>query len=238
MALADEANVYINEREPWKLAKEEGREDEVVAICTQAINLFRLLMIWLSPVIPATAGKAARFLDARLDDFSLIGDPLLGHRIEKFNPLLHRVEEKQTDALLQASRGSLDASDDTSSAETTGNEGSGKVEKGMIQFDDFMQVELRVARIDKAEEVDGADKLLRLQLDLGNEGRRQVLAGIRGHYECDDLEGRLTVVVANLEPRKMRFGTSEGMVLAASGEDGRPFLLEPDSGAEPGMRIK
>ncbi|WP_376690127.1 methionine--tRNA ligase [Wenzhouxiangella sp. EGI_FJ10409] len=231
MALADEANVYINEREPWKLAKEGGREDEVVAICTQALNLFRLLMTWLSPVIPLTAGKAAEFLNTRLDDFSLIGEPLLDHEIGKFKPLLTRVEEKQTDALIEASKASLEDAGKKPEANKSD-------ENDMIQFDDFMQVDLRIARIERAEEVEGADKLLRLQLDLGEMGSRQVLAGIRGHYEPSELEGRLTMVVANLEPRKMRFGVSEGMVLAASGKDGRPFLLEPDSGARPGMRIK
>lgn len=242
MALADEANVYINEHEPWRLAKEAGREDEVVAICTQALNLFRLLMTWLSPVIPLTAEKAAEFLDTRLDDFNQVGDALLDHAINKFEPLLQRVEEKQTDALLEASRESLSESGSSAvaQAEPEGepeNEAQSE-EDEMIQFDDFMKVDLRVARIERAEEVEGADKLLRLQLDLGAEGKREVLAGIRGHYEPRELDGRLTVVVANLEPRKMRFGTSEGMVLAASGEDGKPFLLEPDSGAEPGMRIK
>lgn len=231
MALADEANVYINEREPWKLAKQEGREAEVVAICTQALNLFRLLMTWLSPVIPLTAEKADEFLDTRLDDFSRLDEPLLDHTIGTFKPLLTRVEEKQTDALIEASRASLGEADKQPEA-------SKADENDMIQFDDFMKVDLRIARIEKAEEVEGADKLLRLQLDLGEMGKRQVLAGIRGHYEPSELDGRLTVVVANLEPRKMRFGVSEGMVLAASGEDGRPFLLSPDSGAEPGMRIK
>jgi len=231
MALADEANVYINERAPWKLAKQEGREAEVVAICTQALNLFRLLMTWLSPVIPLTAAKAAEFLDTRLDDFGRVGEPLLDHTINKFKPLLTRVEEKQTEALLEASKASLEEADSQPDAKQ-------QDENDMIQFEDFMQVDLRVARIERASEVDGADKLLRLELDLGEMGKRQVLAGIRGHYQPADLDGRLTVVVANLEPRKMRFGVSEGMVLAASGEDGRPFLLSPDSGAEPGMRIK
>ncbi|QKK02308.1 MAG: methionine--tRNA ligase [Pseudomonadota bacterium] len=231
MALADEANVYINEHAPWKLAKEAGREDEVVAICTQALNLFRLLMTWLSPVIPVTAAKAAEFLATRLDDFSTVGEPLLDHQINTFEPLLTRVEEEQTEALIEASKASLEAP-----AGQARN--ADKEDDDMIQFDDFIKVDLRVARIDSAEEVQGADKLLRLSLDVGELGQRQVLAGIRGHYEPDELNGRLTVVVANLEPRKMRFGVSEGMVLAASGEDGRPWLLSPDSGAEPGMRIK
>ncbi|MFW5926676.1 MAG: methionine--tRNA ligase, partial [Wenzhouxiangella sp.] len=233
MALADEANQYISEREPWKLARQSGREAEVVAICTQALNLFRLLMTWLSPVIPFTAEKAAQFLRAPLDDFSAIGEPLLDHEISKFKPLLQRVDEKQTDALLEASRESLAA---TAPAAAASSDDNTTEENDMIQFDDFMKVDLRVARIDSAEEVEGADKLLRLKLDLGD-SQREVLAGIRGHYAPEELTGRLTVVVANLEPKKMRFGTSEGMVLAASDEDGRPFLLSPDSGAEPGMRI-
>ncbi len=232
MALADEANVYINERAPWKLAKLEGRETEIVAICSQALNLFRLLMTWLSPVIPLTADQAAKFLNTRLDDFSRIDTPLLDHTIGPFKPLLQRVEVKQTDALIEASGESLsEAPDDSDSSKTAENE-------GMIQFKDFLNTDLRVARIVKAETVDGADKLLRLELDLGAMGRRQVLAGLRGHYDPAELDGRLTVVVANLEPRTMRFGVSEGMVLAASDEGGRPWLIEPDSGATPGMRIK
>jgi methionyl-tRNA synthetase len=233
MALADEANRYIAEHEPWVLAKQPGNEDKVVAICTQGLNLFRVLMTWLSPVIPFTAQKAAEFLNTRLDDFSTIGQALLDHPINKFKPLIQRVEEEQTDKLLTASRESLAAADN----EKTAADDKKEDKSDMIQFDDFIKVELRVARIAKAEEVEGADKLLRLQLDLGELGERQVLAGIRKHYRPEELDGRLTVVVANLEPRKMRFGVSEGMVLAASGEDGRPWLLEPDSGAEPGMRI-
>jgi methionyl-tRNA synthetase len=233
MALADEANRYIAEHQPWVLAKEPGNEDQVVAICTQGLNLFKLLMTWLSPVIPFTADKAGQFLNTHLDDFSTVDQPLLDHKINKFKPLIQRVEEEQTDKLIAASRESLAAAEAGNSTEIKEQ----KDDANMIQFDDFIKVELRVARIEKAEEVEGADKLLRLHLDLGAMGKRQVLAGIRKHYQPEDLGGRLTVVVANLEPRKMRFGVSEGMVLAATGEDGRPHLLSPDSGAEPGMRI-
>ncbi len=235
MALADEANRYIAEHQPWVLAKEPGNEEKVIAICTQGLNLFKLLMTWLSPVIPFTADKAGQFLNTRLDEFSTIDQPLLDHEINKFKPLIQRVEEEQTDKLLAASRESLAAAE--GSADTAGEKKGKKEKSNMIQFDEFIKVELRVARIEKAEEVEGADKLLRLDLDLGELGKRQVLAGIRKHYRPEELNGRLTVVVANLEPRKMRFGVSEGMVLAASGDDGRPFLLSPDSGAEPGMRI-
>lgn len=242
MALADEANVYINDHAPWKLAREQGREREVVAICTQALNLFKQLMTWLWPVIPQTADRAGEFLNAQLNDFSRLDQPLLNHEINKFKPLLQRVDEKQLDQLLAASKASLDEQD-TADARTGDSAGpkqgeDKKQDSNMIDFDDFIKVDLRVARIDRAEEVDGADRLLRLHLDVGELGKRQVLAGVRGHYSPDELNGRLTVVVANLKPRKMRFGVSEGMILAASEDNGKPHLLDPDSGAQPGMRIK
>lgn len=245
MALADQANRYIDEHKPWVLAKEEGREAEVLAICTQGINMFRAMMTWLAPVIPQVAATAAEFLASPLDDFDSIQSPLLDHAINTFKPLLKRVEPEQLERLLEASRESLE-----SSAPATANN-SNKTEKktmnqeaskpdstsDIIEFPEFAKVDLRIARIARAEEVEGADKLLRLELDLGTE-TRQVFAGIRGHYDPAELEGRLTVMVANLAPRKMRFGLSEGMVLAASEDGGRPYLLSPDSDAKPGMRVK
>ncbi len=236
MALADEANRYIDEHKPWVLAREAGREEEVIAICTQGLNLFRIMMTWLAPVIPATAAAAGRFLDVALDRFDDIDRPLLDHPIRPFEPLLTRVEQTQTDAVLEASRQSLGAPPPAEPASATATATAPEF-ADEIDFGQFSRVDLRVARIESAETVEGADRLLRLKLDLGGV-QREILAGIRGHYEPKDLTGRLTVVVANLAPRKMRFGVSEGMVLAASGEDGRPFLLEPDSGAEPGMRIR
>ncbi len=236
MALADEANRYIDEHKPWVLAREAGPEEEVIAICTQGLNLFRIMMTWLAPVIPATAAAAGRFLDVALDRFDDIDRPLLDHPIRPFEPLLTRVEQTQTDAVLEASRQSLGAPPPAEPASATATATAPEF-ADEIDFGQFSRVDLRVARIESAETVEGADRLLRLKLDLGGV-QREILAGIRGHYEPKDLTGRLTVVVANLAPRKMRFGVSEGMVLAASGEDGRPFLLEPDSGAEPGMRIR
>jgi len=233
MALADEANRYIDEHKPWVLAKEAGREQEVLAICTQGINLFRAMMIWLNPVIPHTAAAAAEFLDCSLDDFNSIDQPLLGHTIKPFKSLLRRVEPEQIERVLTASRESLEKSD---APEPASDQKASLQENDVIEFPEFARVDLRVARIARAEEVAGADKLLRLELDLGNE-TRQVFAGIRGHYDPAELEGRLTVMVANLAPRKMRFGVSEGMVLAASEGGGRPYLLSPDSGAVPGMKI-
>ncbi|MFU8877771.1 MAG: methionine--tRNA ligase, partial [Wenzhouxiangellaceae bacterium] len=214
MALADRANQYVDEHKPWQMAKQEGREAEVVAVCTQALNLFRVLATWLSPVIPHIAEAAGEFLNCRLDEWKTLDQPLLAHPIDKFKPLATRVEPKKIEALMEASRDSL-------TAETAAPKLDLAPE---ITIDDFMKIDLRVARIAEAGHVEGADKLLRLVLDLGSE-TRQVFAGIRSAYDPKDLEGRLTVMVANLKPRKMRFGLSEGMVLAAGGDDGGPYLL-------------
>jgi len=234
MALADRANQYVDEHKPWKMAKEDGREAEVVAVCTQALNLFRVLTTWLSPVIPTIAQNAGDFLNDDLMTWSGLETPLLDHEIETFQPLARRVEAKQIEALMNDAKESLE------STETAASEPAAAPKLDLapeIAIDDFMKLDLRVARIAEAGFVEGADKLLRLVLDLGSE-TRQVFAGIRGAYEPSELEGRLTVMVANLKPRKMRFGMSEGMVLAAGGDDGGPYLLAPDSDAQPGMRVK
>ena len=235
MALADEANRYIDEHKPWVMAKEEEREADVLAVCTQGINLFRIMMVWLQPVIPHTARDAAEFLKAPLHRFDAIDEPLLDHAIDKFKPLLRRVEPEQLDRLMEASKDSLAAVPVVSNSSDSGKQPIDPI-AATVEFPDFAKVDLRVARIARAELVEGADKLLRLELDLGGE-TRQVFAGIRGHYEPGELDGRLTVMVANLAPRKMRFGVSEGMVLAASESGGKPYLLSPDSGAEPGMKV-
>ncbi|MGY6555042.1 MAG: methionine--tRNA ligase [Wenzhouxiangella sp.] len=234
MALADEANRYIDEHKPWVMAKEEGREQEVLAVCTQGINLFRAMMIWLQPVIPHTAAAAAEFLASPLDDFDSVASPLLDHQIQPFKALLKRVEPEQIEQILTASRESLEST--PAPAKPKEPEPKTVDIAPTIDFPTFAQVDLRVARIVNAEFVEGADKLLRLELDLGGP-KRQVFAGIRSTYDPKELIGRLTVMVANLAPRKMRFGVSEGMVLAASHGDGKPYLLEPDSGAEPGMKV-
>ena len=233
MALADRANQYVDEHKPWLTAREQGREAEVLAVCTQAINLFRVLMTWLSPVIPAIAERAANLLNCRLDRWAELDQPLLDHAIERFQPLTRRVDPAQIEALLNVSRESLAPEEAVAAAQ---DEAIRDLEDE-IRIDDFMRIDLRVARIVSAEQIEGADKLLRLTLDLGGQ-TRQVFAGIRTAYDPATLEGRLTVMVANLKPRKMRFGLSEGMVLAAGDDDGGPFLLSPDSGAKPGMRVK
>jgi methionyl-tRNA synthetase len=235
MRLADEANRYIDEHKPWVMAKQGDQDETVLAVCTQGINLFRVMMTWLAPVIPATAKAAEDFLQTSLEDFDSVRSPLLDHGINPFKPLLRRVEPEQLERIIAASRENLEATQSAAETKTAQPDIDMEIEPE-IEFGQFAKLDLRVARILKAQEVDGADKLLRLELDLGGL-TRQVFAGIRGHYEPSELEGRLTVVVANLAPRKMRFGVSEGMVLAASRDGGKPWLLAPDSGAEPGMRI-
>jgi len=233
MALADKANVYIDNNKPWVLIKEEGKEAEVQAICTQGINLFRVLMTYLKPILPQTALKSEAFLNSELL-WNNLQEPLLAHNINKFEPLMTRIEKEQVEAMIDQSREHLEQDEQT--AEKSGPLADDPI-SAEIQFDDFAKVDLRVARIIKAEHVEGADKLLQLTLDIGGE-TRMVFAGIKSAYEPEMLEGRLTVMVANLAPRKMRFGVSEGMVLAAGPGGKDLFILSPDDGARPGMRVK
>ncbi len=236
MALADVANQYIDNAAPWVAIKQEGREAEVQAVCTQGLNLFRVLMTYLKPVLPATAEAAEAFLAAGALDWAAIGTPLLGHRVEKFRPLMTRVDPDAVQKMIEASKESLAPTPQEPAAAAEGWLVKEPVAE-TIAFDDFARVDLRIARIVCAERVEGADKLLRLTLDLGGE-TRNVFAGIKSAYAPEELEGRLTVMVANLAPRKMRFGVSEGMVLAAGPGGKDLFLLSPDEGAEPGMRVK
>jgi methionyl-tRNA synthetase len=234
MAQADRANVYIDENKPWVLIKEPGREHDVQQICTQGLNMFRLLMTYLKPILPETASKSEAFLNTELD-WATIDKPLLSHAINKFEPLMTRIEKEQIETMTEASKEQMQA------AQQAANPASGPLADdpvaAEIQYDDFAKVDLRIARIVKAEHVEGADKLLQLTLDIGGE-TRNVFAGIKSAYAPEDLEGKLTVMVANLAPRKMRFGVSEGMVLAA-GPGGRDlFILNPDQGAAPGMKVK
>ena len=222
MSLADTANRYIDDKKPWVMIKDEARLHDVQLVCTQGLNLFRSLMIYLAPVIPAVAEDARGFLGEDDWRWSSASEPLLGATINKFKPLLTRVEAQQVENMVAQSRESTNTpeSDDE-----------------YISIDDFAKVDLRIARIDKAEPVEGADKLLALTLNLGD-STRNVFAGIKQAYEPESLVGRHVIVVANLAPRKMRFGLSEGMVLAAGPGGKDIFLLSPDDGAEPGMRVK
>ena len=224
MALADAANQFVDEQKPWELSKQPGAEHKLQQVCSVAINLFRLLTIYLKPVLPQTAAEAERFLNVAPLQWSDAGTLLpAGHRISEYRHLLNRVDEKQLDQLF-----------DVASVPGVAKE---QAVSDTISIDDFNKLDLRVAKIARAEALEGADKLLKLTLDMGD-GTRTVIAGIKSAYAPEKLEGRLTVVVANLAPRKMKFGVSEGMVLAASGEGPEIFLVSPDAGAQPGMRVK
>ncbi|WP_456408328.1 methionine--tRNA ligase [Thiolapillus sp.] len=233
MALADQANQYIDEKQPWVVAKEAGREQELQDICSMGINLFKVLITWLRPILPGTAEDAEAFLNVPPLQWDDAGKPLLDHEINKFKPLMTRVDPKKIDAMIEASKEDMQAKPQKAAPAKADKDAIADT----IEFDDFAKVDLRVARIVKAETVEGADKLLALTVDLGGE-TRNIFAGIKAAYKPEELEGRLTVVVANLAPRKMRFGVSEGMVLAAGPGGKDIFLLGPDDGSQPGMRIK
>lgn len=234
MALADRANQYIDEKKPWALAKDAAKSLEVQRICTLGLNLFRVLMIYLKPVLPELALKAEQFLNVVPLAWKDLDKPLLNTRINPFASMLTRVDRDQVNAMTEASKQDMEKTSEKTSEKTTSNMEPIFPEIG---YEDFAKLDLRIARIVKAEHVDGADKLLRLTLDLGGE-TRNVFAGIKHAYKPEQLQGKLTVMVANLAPRKMKFGVSEGMVLAAGPGGKDLWLLEPHTGAQPGMRVK
>ena len=231
-ALADAANQYIAKHEPWNMAKDPEHRDAVQLVCSQGINMFRCLAIFLKPVLPEMAEKAEAFLSVAPLTWADAEAPLLEHTIRKFKPMLQRIETAQIEKMVDASKQPESASAPTKAKPAATDEAA-----DLISIDDFMKVQLKVARVVEAAPVEGADKLLQLTLDVGDH-QRQVFSGIKAAYQAEDLVGRLTVVVANLAPRKMRFGVSEGMVLAAGPGGSDIFLLSPDSGAEPGMHVK
>ncbi|CAK9885383.1 MAG: Methionine--tRNA ligase [Candidatus Erwinia impunctatus] len=232
MALADLANRYVDEQAPWVVAKDPSRENELQAICSMSLNLFRVLMTWLKPVLPSLTERAELFLNQTLT-WEGIHQPLLAHTINPFKALYQRIEMDKVNNLIVASKEEVAATP----AMTSGPLADSPVQENIV-FDDFAKIDLRIAKIISASLVEGSDKLLRLVLDLGGE-QRQVFSGIRSAYpDPDALVDRLTVVVANLAPRKMRFGVSEGMALAAGPGGDEIFLLTPDSGAIPGMQVK
>tara|TARA_R110002072_G_scaffold27575_1_gene89736 strand:+ start:63 stop:2108 length:2046 start_codon:yes stop_codon:yes gene_type:complete len=236
MALADKANQYIDDHKPWIIAKEEGRDDELQAVCSMGINCFRLLALYLKPVLPVLASKTEAFLNIAPLQWQDVSAALTDHEINKFKPLMTRVEKEHIDAMVEDSKEDLNASEAAEPAPQTGPLADAPI-ADEISFEDFMKVDLRIARIVKAAHVEGADKLLQLTLDIGGE-TRNVFAGIKSAYTPEDLEGKLTVMVANLAPRKMRFGLSEGMVLAAGPGGKDLFILHPEEGAAPGMKVK
>jgi methionyl-tRNA synthetase len=232
MALADRANQYIDDKKPWVLAKEAGKEHELHEVCTVGINLFRVLISYLKPVLPATAEKAEAFLRIKPITWHNYQPALLDFEINPFEALMTRIEKEKVDAVIEASKQNLAPV----AAAPQGPLASEPI-AATINYEEFAKLDLRIARIASAELVEGADKLLRLTLDLGGE-TRNVFAGIRSAYDPKTLEGRLTVMVANLAPRKMKFGVSEGMVLAAGPGGSELFILSPDDGAQPGMKVK
>ncbi|MCG2835846.1 methionine--tRNA ligase [Photobacterium sp. WH77] len=233
-ALADKANQYVDEKAPWVVAKEEGKDAELQSICSVGINLFRVLMTYLKPVMPKLTERVEGFLNETLT-WDGIAQPLTGHEIAKFKALFSRIDSKHIEAMVEASKEDAAAE----KAATTQPAAGPLVDEPIadeIEFDDFAKVDLRIAKIISCESVPKADKLLKFQLDIGGE-TRQVFSGIKSAYNPEDLVGKLTVVVANLKPRKMKFGMSEGMILAAGPGGKELWLLEPHEGAQPGMRV-
>ena len=228
MKLADRANQYIDEHKPWQLAKDDAQLPRVQAVCTQGLNLFRVLMTYLKPTLPGIAQAAETFLNAGTLTWENRREPLLDTTINAFKPLITRLDNKAVMRMVEKSK---------ETAGTTGQATQPDTETATISIDEFLNIDLRIAEVVAAEAVEGADKLIRVTVSLGDE-QRTVLAGIRTAYDPETLLGRHVVIVANLEPRKMRFGTSEGMLLAAGpgGED--IYLVSPDTGAQPGMRVR
>ena len=246
MALADSANQYINDRQPWVVAKTEPGSENLQRICTTGINAFRILICYLKPVLPVMAEKAERFLVVEPLTWSDSQNALLGHRIAQFEPLMTRVDGKRIEAMIETTKAAYAESTQPGPSASKPGKQTGTADSSPfapeIQFDDFSKIDLRIARIAEATHVDGADKLLALTLDLGVDEQgaaitRTVFSGIKSAYSPEQLTGMLTVVVANLAPRKMKFGLSEGMVLAAGPGKDELWLLEPHSGAQPGMRV-
>ena len=244
MAQADKANQYIDEQKPWVLAKEEGRDQDVQDACSMGIHLFRVLCTYLKPVLPALVNNAEAFLNVESLHWDDRKETLTGHQINKFKPLMQRIEQDKIDAMLEVTKADAAAHaalQEKNKAKAAPVASDVEPLADEIEFDDFAKVDLRIVRIVKADHVEGADKLLQLTLDLGegfgDKRLRNVFSGIKSAYQPEDLEGKLTVMVANLKPRKMRFGVSEGMVLAAGPGGEEIWLLEPHDGAREGERV-
>jgi len=263
VAAADRVNAYIAEKAPWKLAKDETKRDELQRVCTFALSAFALLGAWLKPIVPAAARKAEQFLGTDLARFDAAGAPLYGQSIQPFEPLATRIDAKQIDTMIEASKESLQptgtastlpspqpspasgrggksaATQTKSDKPASSNPESPAPNPGTIAIDDFAKLDLRIGTVLACGFVDGSDKLLRFELDAGELGQRQIFSGIRAAYqEPEKLVGRKVVFIANLAPRKMRFGVSEGMILSAGSGGGELFLLDVDSGAQAGMPVK
>ena len=271
MALADEANRYIDERKPWVIAKQEGGEAELQSVCTQGLNLFRVLATCIAPVLPRTAARTEIFLGAAVASWKAIAQPLLGCSIQPYEPLLTRIDPKHIEAMTAASIENLEATPSPQPAQAGGKGGQvdASVTAGppgpsasasrdpkaanpgpdaplsipgspsLITIDDFAKIDLRIGTVLECGFIEGSDKLLRFLLDAGELGQRQIFSGIRAAYgEPSELVGRKVVFIANLAPRKMRFGVSEGMILSAGSSGDDLYLLDVDTGAQAGMPVK
>jgi methionyl-tRNA synthetase len=257
MGLADKANPFVESAEPWNIAKDPERVQELQDVCSVALNLFRQLVIYLSPVLPSIAEKTEQLLGEKIEHWDQASRPLTGTPVAQFEHMMKRVEKKDVDAMIEESKEQSDddtpepdgedvvqdeSGDGEDQAETSGGEDSSQplLDEPLadeISFDEFAKVDLRIARVIEANHVEGADRLLQLTLSLGGDERRSVLAGIKQAYEPEQLVGRLVVMVANLAPRTMRFGTSEGMIAAAGPGAAEVFMLSVDDGAQPGQRV-
>ncbi len=249
MEACDEANAYVADSAPWAIAKQTdvaGSSERLHAVCTTALNLFRLIAAYLKPVLPNIATQSEAFLAAPIAQWSDLDAPLLGHAIESYTPLFTRIDPKQIDAMTEASKESLQPAapaatvKKSEAAAPKAAEAPAKADASAhIGIDDFAKLDLRIGKVLACEFVDGSDKLLRFELDAGELGKRQIFSGIRGSYgEPEKLVGRNVVFIANLAPRKMRFGLSEGMILSAGFDGGALALLDADAGAEPGMPVR
>ncbi|MAX35848.1 methionine--tRNA ligase [Gimesia sp.] len=240
LALADRANKYVEDQKPWELRKDESRQAELQNICSISLNLFRQIVIYLSPVLPKLSDLTGELLNDPITNWDQAQTPLAGTAVNKFQHMFKRIEEKQVQAMTEEAREEVEAAESEAAASQWNDSGAALEQEPMSEectIDDFVKVDLRVARIVEANSVPEADKLLQLTLSLGGDERRNVFAGIKSAYDPEELVGRLVICCANLKPRKMRFGTSEGMVLA-SGPGGKDvFLLSPDEGAVPGQRV-
>ena len=237
MALADEANKYIDEKKPWVLAKQDGADAELQSVCTQGLNLFRVLAAALKPILPRTAAQAESFLDAPATGWNDIASPLLSRAIKPYAPLFTRIDPKHIDAMIETGKDAPAAT--ATAAAAPANPKSPIPDPGFIGIDDFAKLDLRIGKVLECGFVEGSDKLLRFLLDAGDLGQRQIFSGIRASYgEPEKLVGRNVVFIANLAPRKMRFGLSEGMILSAGFDGGALALLDADAGAQPGMPVR
>ncbi len=240
MRLSDLANSFIADKAPWVMAKQEGQEAALQQVCSDALEMFRLLTLYLKPVLPKLATEIEAFLNIEAMQWAHVDASLTAEqKINKYNHLITRIDSKAITAMVDSNKENLEKTEAVSNTEAGKAIPATEETAGdYIKVGDFAKVDLRIAHIVNAEHVEGADKLLKLTLDVGEEKTRQVFAGIKSAYDPETLKGRMTVMVANLAPRKMKFGMSEGMVLAASDDRGGPFILSPDNGAQAGMAVK